>query len=163
MLLHVNRVIIVIIAGVIIAGFVLAPVKMFGAAGNPKLSTGPTAENALAADQELARALRDNDTVGILRMLDKDWVVITTHGGLAEGPDVFPSGIRTGYLTRKSYEISEPRVRLYGNVALVTTKVRISGTFKGKSFDVKERQTDVLRWEDGKWTCILTHESNLEE
>ena len=148
---------------VIIAGFLFAPVKIFGAAVNVKLSTGPTVENALAADQELARALRDNDTAGIVRMLDKDWAVITTRGGIGEGPSIFPDGIRTGYLTRKTYEISEPRVRLYGNVALVTTKVKTSGTFQGKSFEVKERQTDVLRWEDGGWKCVLTHESDLTE
>jgi hypothetical protein len=40
-------------------------------------------------------------------------------------------------------------VRLYGNIALVTTKVKTSGTFQGKPFDVMERQTDVLLWKAG--------------
>ena len=148
---------------VIIAGFLLVPAQMFGAAGKAKHSTGPTIENALAADQELARALRDNDTVGILRMLDKDWAVITTRGDVAEGPGVFPSGIRTGYRTMTKMELSEPRVRLFGNFAVVTTKVSAAGVFAGKTFDIKMRQTDFLRWEDGRWKCILTHESNLKE
>ena len=148
---------------VIIAGFLLVPAQMFGAAGKAKHSTGPTIENALAADQELARALRDNDTVGILRMLDKDWAVITTHGDVAEGPEVFPSGIRTGYRTLTKMELSEPRVRLFGNVAVVTSKVNAAGNFAGKTYDdIKMRQTDVLRWEDGKWKCIITHESNRD-
>jgi|ERR1700722_7346718 ketosteroid isomerase-like protein len=156
MLLHLNRVIVVIIAG-----FALAPTKMFGTTGNAKLSTGPTVENALAADQELARALQENDTAGIVRMLDKNWAVITTNGDIAEGPGVFPSGIRTGYRTLTKMELSEPRVRLFGNVAVVTTKVKAAGVFAGRTFDIMMRQTDVLRWEDGKWTCILTHESKL--
>ena len=152
---------IAIIAGVIIVVFAFAPVKLFGAAGNPKPSTEPTVENALAADQELARAIRENDTAGIVRMLDKTWAVISTFGDVAEGPDIFPSGIRTGYRVVKAMEVSEPRVRLYGNVAIVTSKVRLAGDFAGKPFDVMMRQTDVLRWEDGKWKCILTHESKL--
>jgi ketosteroid isomerase-like protein len=156
MIRNVNRVIIVIIAA-----FVLVSVKMFGAPGNPGQSTGPTVENALAADQQLANALQNNDTAGIASMLDKDWAVITTFGDIAEGPGVFPSGIRTGYRTLTKMELSEPRVRLFGNFAVVTAKVRLAGQRGGKTFDLHERQTDFLRWENGKWKCILTHESDL--
>jgi ketosteroid isomerase-like protein len=146
---------------VFLSGMLMTPMALFGAAGKVKSAIGPTPENALAADQELARALADNDTVGIVRMLDKDWVVIATTGGLGEGPSIFPNGIRSGYLTRKTYSLSEPRVRLYGNIALVTTKVETSGMFQGKPFEVTERQTDVWRWKDGEWKCILTHETNM--
>ncbi len=147
----------------ILAGFLLGPTRMFGFAANAERIAGPTVENALAADRELARAMRENDTAGILRMLDRDWAVINTKGGLGEGPSIFPTGIRSGYLTRKTYELSEPRVRLFGNIALVTTKIKTSGTFAGKAFDVKERQTDILRWTKGRWKCVLTHETTLAE
>jgi ketosteroid isomerase-like protein len=147
----------------IIAGSLFIPLRMLGFAGYGRIVEGPTVENALAADQELAKAIRENDTAGIYRLLDKDWAVINTKGGLAEGPSIFPDGIRSGFLTRKTYELSKPRVRLYGNIALVTTKVETSGTFAGKPFDVKERQTDVLRWTDGRWKCLLTHETALTE
>jgi ketosteroid isomerase-like protein/uncharacterized protein YciI len=132
-------------------------------AGYPTLSTGPTVQNALAADQGLAKALQNNDTAGIVSMLDKDWAVITTQGDIAEGPGVFPSGIRTGYRTLTAMELSEPRVRLFGNVALVTTKIRLAGQRGGKTFDMDERQTDTWLWKDGSWKCILTQESNLKE
>jgi ketosteroid isomerase-like protein len=146
---------------VIVSGLLVAPLVMFGAACKVKAVTGPTAENALAADQQLARAIQDNDTTGIARMLDKDWAVIATTGGVGEGPSVFPSGIKSGFLTRKTFSISEPRVRLYGNTAVVTTKVETSGTFQGKFFDVQERQTDVWCWIDGGWKCILTQETKM--
>jgi ketosteroid isomerase-like protein len=126
-----------------------------------RLPTGPTAENALAADKQLAMALQNNDTLGIVRMLDKDWAVITSHGDIAEGPDVFPSGIRSGHRMLNAQEVSEPRVRLFGNVAVVTTKVRIA--VRGYPREFNERQTDVWRWEDGGWKCILTQESDLVE
>jgi ketosteroid isomerase-like protein len=144
----------------LIAAPVLIPVKMFGASHK---SIGPTEENALAADQELAKAIRDNDTTGMLRLLDKGWAVISATGGVGEGPSIFPDGVKSGYLTRKTLELSEPRVRLYGNIAVVTTKVNTSGTFRGKPFDIVERQTDVLRWEDGGWKCVLTHETKIKD
>jgi ketosteroid isomerase-like protein len=49
-------------------------------------------------------------------------------------------------------------VRLYGNIALVTTKLHLAGTFDGNPFDVKERETDVLHWQEGGWKIVLTHE-----
>ena len=128
-----------------------------------KSSIGPTAENALAADDELSRAIQDNDTTGIARMLDKDWAVIATTGGIGEGPSTFPDGIKSGHLTRKTFSTSEPRVRLHGNTAVVTTKVETSGVLQGKPFDVQERQTDVWCWEDGGWKCILTHETKMSK
>jgi len=132
-----------------------------GSAVKVKPAIGPTTENALAADQQLARALQRHDTLGIFRLLDKDWAVISTTGGVGEGPSIFPDGIRSGYLTRKTYSLSEPRVRMYENIALVTTKVETSGIFQGKPFEVTERQTDVWRWKDGEWKCILTHETKI--
>ena len=154
MTLKVNRLLIIIIAGLL-----LALVGMFGAAGNPKFSTGPTVENALAVDQQFAMALQNNDTLAIVRLLDKDWAVITSHGDIAEGTDVFPSGIRSGHRMLNTQEISEPRVRLFGNVALVTTKVKI--VVRGKPKEYNERQTDVWLWKNGAWKCILTQESDL--
>jgi uncharacterized protein YciI/ketosteroid isomerase-like protein len=123
--------------------------------------TGPTIENALAADLQLAKALQNNDSLGIVRMLDKDWAVITSHGDIAEGLDVFPSGIRSGRRMLNAQEISEPRVRLFGNVALVTTKLKI--VVRGKPTEYNERQTDVWLWKNGAWKCILTQESDLNE
>ena len=60
-------------------------------------------------------------------------------------------------------ELSDIRVRLYGSIAVVTSKLHTSGTFMGKSFDVPERQTDVLRWEDGGWKSVLTHETEIRQ
>ena len=125
--------------------------------------SGPTAESAMATEQEIARAMRDNDGPALLHLLSDDWAVIATSGGIAEGPSIFPDGIKSGYLTRKTFELSEPRVRLYGNVALITTKVKLSGTFRDKPFDVAERQTDVLVWKDGAWKSVLTHETKIDK
>jgi ketosteroid isomerase-like protein len=125
----------------------------------PQTGAAPTAESALSAEEALAKAMRENDADGIARMLTDDWAVVTARGGVGEGKDVFPSGIRAGVLKRTAYEISEPRVRIDGNTAVVTTKVHLAGIFSGKPFDVLERVTDVFVWKDGAWKAILTHET----
>ena len=143
----------------IIVGLLIAPIASSKAAGAAKPAPGPTAESVMAAEEEVTRALRDNDADGIARCLSDDWAVISARGGVGEGRSIFPDGIKQGYLTHKAYELSEPRVRLYGNVAWVTAKVHNAGAFRGKPFDVMERETDVWIWKDGNWKCVLTHEA----
>jgi ketosteroid isomerase-like protein len=147
---------------VIKVGLLIAPLAISAAPQGAEPAAGPTKDSALATVQEMARAMRENDADGIARVLSDDWAVISGRGGVGEGKSIFPSGIKSGHLTRTAFEISEPRVRLYGDVALVTTKVRTAGTFGGKPFDVMERETDVLHWEAGGWRIVLTHET-IEE
>jgi ketosteroid isomerase-like protein len=146
----------------LVLGLVVGLLFTSAATSRAKPAGGPTAENALAAEQEIARAMANNDADGITRSLADDWVVIATSGSVAEGKSVFADGINSGFLTRKTFEISEPRVHLYGDVALVTTKVQTSGTLQGKPFNVTERQTDVLVWKDGGWKSVLTHETKIQ-
>jgi len=133
-----------------------------GAADNATTAAGPTEASALAAEQEVAKALLANDAVAVGRLLDDDWMVVSTAGGTAGRAD-FLAAIRGGLFARKTLVLSEPRVRVYGDVAVVTTHLATSGTLGGKPFDVREIQTDVLTWHDGAWKSVLTHETKLRE
>ena len=124
--------------------------------------TGPTTDSAAAAEQEVAHALLSNNADAVGRLLADDWIVVSTYGGVGDR-DGFLEVIRNGSFSRKTLELSDIRVRLYGSIAVVTSKLHTSGTFMGKSFDVPERQTDVLRWEDGGWKSVLTHETEIRQ
>ena len=142
----------------------IAAIALSVAAKSPQAETVPTAESALAADNEFAKAMRDNDANGVENLLSDDYAVIPTNGEVVEGKDTFPSGIKSGVLTKSMFQTTEPRVRLYGNTAVVTTKVVLAGMFHGKSFkDVGERQTEVWVWKNGAWKCVLTHETKLKD
>lgn len=137
----------------------IAAMAISVAATNPEADTEPTAESVLAAEEGLAKAMRENNAEAIPTYLSDDWAVVTGHGDVGEGKTIFPDGIKSGYLTRTTFDMSEPRVRLYGDTALVTFKLHLAGTFGGKPFDVTERETDVWNWKDGKWKCVLSHET----
>jgi ketosteroid isomerase-like protein len=142
-----------------VAGLLIASVALPTVARAAKPAAGLTAESVLAADEEFMRALREDDVDGITRCLSEDWAVISARGGVAEGKSIFPDAIKSGYLKHTAYDASEPRVKLYGDMALVTTKVHNAGTAGGKPYDAMQRQTDVWRWKDGAWKCVLTHEA----
>ena len=138
------------------AGMFLAPAARAAGPDN----NGPSKENALAAEKELAQAMRTNDADGVCRLLDPDWMVVDGNGGLNDRESVC-AGINAGTFTRKTYEprLANARVRVYGDIATVTFDLSLSGPYKGKTFSGKEVETDVLRWVDGGWKCVLTHET----
>lgn len=137
----------------------IAVMAISAAAKGPNAETGPTVESVMAAEQGLAKAMRENNGDAIESYLSDDWAVINGHGAIGEGKSIFPDGIKSGHLTRKTFEPSEPRVRLYGDTALVTFKLHTTGTFGGRPFDVLECETDVWIWKDGAWKCVLSHET----
>ena len=127
---------------------------------------GPTKENALEVETELAQAMRTNDAGGFCGLLDPDWAVVDGNGGIGDGVGERESvcaAMKAGTWTRKTYEpdLANARVRVYGNIATVTFKLSASGVSNHEDWSVKEVQTDVLRWEDGAWKCVLTHETNV--
>jgi ketosteroid isomerase-like protein len=124
---------------------------------------GPTKENALGAEKELAQAMRTNDADRLCRLLDSDWAVVDGIGRLNDRESVC-AAINAGTFTRKTYEpdLADARVRVYGNIATITFHLSLSGPFEHKTFSGKEVETDVLRWEDGGWKCVLTHETNVQ-
>lgn len=126
----------------------------------------PSKETVLQAERELAQAMLTNDADGFCRLLDPDWAVVNGVGGLGDEAGMGESvcaAIRAGTFTRKTYtpDLANARVRIYGNIATITFHLSLSGSFNHKDFSVKEVQTDVLRWEDGGWKCVLTHETNV--
>jgi hypothetical protein len=78
--------------------------------------------------------------------------VITANGDVAEGPQIFPEGTKSGYRTITAFDISEPRLRVYGNVALITIKLDQAVVAGGKPFDKLERQTDTRVWKEAGGT-----------
>jgi ketosteroid isomerase-like protein len=121
---------------------------------------GPTKENALEAEKELAQAMRTNDADGVCRLLDPDWAVVDGNGGVNDRERVC-AAIKAGTFARNTYEpdLADARVRVYGSIATITFHLSLSGPFEHKTFSGKEVETDILQWKDGGWKCVLTHET----
>ena len=128
------------------------------AAKSPKQDARPTMESLMVAEDGIAKAFRENNADGIQSYLSDDWAVISGFADVAEGNDTFPSGIKSGFRTLTTFDISELRARLNGNTGWITFKLHLAGQSRGKPFDVMERETDIWTWKDGNWKCTLSHE-----
>ncbi|MGA9273459.1 MAG: nuclear transport factor 2 family protein [Candidatus Cybelea sp.] len=130
-------------------------------------TTGPTATSALSTDTAVNQALLTGDAGALKALLADDWIVVSGFGSIADKNGFIDFIRKSG--ARKTMILSEPRVRLYGDTALVTTHLdavgpfvkEVNGKLVRKCFAVKERQTDVLVWNDGGWKSVLLHETTI--
>jgi len=157
----------VIHVAALIMGFsLIAPAGMYAASPVPP-GAAPTKENVLAAEEELSRGMRTNDADTVHGRLDPDWAFVTANGDIGDGlREDFCAAIKSGDFVRTTYDVdlSSARVRLYGNIAVVTFNLSYAGSLRGKSFALmKQLQTDVWKWEDGTWKAIFTDETRVVE
>jgi hypothetical protein len=100
-----------------------------------------------------------NDTTTLRHLLASDWIVVSANGSWVGRDDILEA-IKAGIWTHTMVATSKPRVRIYGTTALVTERAVVSGISRHKPYvNVRECQTDVLVWKDGRWVSELLHES----
>lgn len=150
-----------------LAGFVTA-VQVRALTTPATVEASPTVRGALKTDEAINQTLLSNNADALAPLLADDWIVISSYGGIGKR-DGFIERIHKGYFVHKTATLSDPRVRIYGNTALVTSHLSTSGTFvtevngklANKCFDVHETETDVLVWQHGTWKSVLLHETKI--
>jgi ketosteroid isomerase-like protein len=97
-----------------------------------------------------------NDVSRIGTCIAADWVLVTPEAGIVPRERILQA-IATGVLSHDSMAKDVGRVKVYGDIALVTARGRNTGTFKGQRISADEWITDVYRKVDQRWLCVLTH------
>jgi ketosteroid isomerase-like protein len=125
--------------------------------------TALTADNPDALSNELARveeefnqAMVSNDVLRISACISDDWVLITPEVGVVPRARILHV-IESGDLSHDTMTKVVNRVRVYGDIAVVTARGRNTGRFRGRPISADEWVTDLYRKVDGKWLCVLTH------
>jgi ketosteroid isomerase-like protein len=113
-------------------------------------------QQILDGAREWAEAMISNDAGRIGAFMADDWVLVSERGVAAK--EYFLSFVESGALTHTSFEmIGEPRLKLYGDSAVLTARVTSTSIFNGEKTDADEFTTDVLVKRDGRWLCVLSH------
>ena len=79
-----------------------------------------------------------------------------TRGRGDSGPAHPARVIESGELSHDTMTKDVARVRVYGDIAVVTARGRNTGQFRGQRISADEWVTDVYRKIDGRWLCVLT-------
>jgi hypothetical protein len=105
-------------------------------------------------EQQLARAWVESDRATIDRIIASDWTTIAISGQLLTRAEVMADFFRTGKSPIAAMIIDDVRVRLLGEVVVVTG--RTTARAIGSQTDVVLRFTDVFALRDGRWQIVAS-------
>jgi ketosteroid isomerase-like protein len=96
-------------------------------------------------------------------LLAKDYLAITANGMLQTRDEAL-ANLRTGAVHFKSLEITDRKVRFYGNTALVTSRAEVSGTTPEGDLTGSYRYTRVyVRDAAGVWRIVSFEASRIRD
>jgi ketosteroid isomerase-like protein len=108
-------------------------------------------------ESKWANAYRQRQITTLSSLLAEDYV-ITMEDGSTFGKVGFIS-YNLGALHVDIAEMSDLKIRMHGNVAVVTGAYHERGETHGKPYDYRDRFTDVWLKNGGDWQLIASHYS----
>jgi hypothetical protein len=124
-----------------------------GAAAAPPAAQAQGVDFA-QVEQQLARAWVESDRATIDRIIASDWTTIAITGHVLTRAEVMADSFRDGKSPIGAMTIDDVRVRLLGQVAVVTGRTVARAT--GSQTDVVLRFTDVFAFRDGRWQIVAS-------
>lgn len=118
----------------------------------------PEGEKILALEKKWTESYKHRD-VTILSSLLADDFIITIEDGSTYGKVGYISHSADSSVHVEVAELSELKVRMHGDTAIVTGAYHETGESKGKHYEYRDRLTDVWMKRDGKWRVIASHYS----
>ena len=115
------------------------------------------------AEARLGQAMLDSDVEALDELLSPE-LVFTSHLGTVLGKQDDLAAHRSGLVKISTLTTSEQTLRLYGDVAVVSVRVHLSGSFAGTPSDGDFRFTRVwARSDGGTWQVVAGHSSNVAQ
>lgn len=102
------------------------------------------------------RAIISNDVEEIKKCITNDWDLVDSQGGIIPQERFFYV-LEQGLLSHSTMTKQILRVKIYGDIALVTGRGQNTGMWQGQPIEADEWITDIYKKETGKWLCVLTH------
>ncbi len=101
-------------------------------------------------------AIISNKIPEIKKCITEDWVLVDAQGGIIPQERFFQV-LEAGLLSHDTMVKKVLRVKIYGDIALVTGRGQNTGSWQGQQLIADEWITDVYKNENGRWLCVLTH------
>jgi ketosteroid isomerase-like protein len=96
------------------------------------------------------KAIVQKDVAGVAANMTDDFRVIRSNGDISNR-EAFLRGVTDPNLTIHPYTVEDFNIRLYGDMALVGGRTRMTGTSSGASFTLNYRYIDTYIRTGGTW------------
>ena len=125
------------------------------------LAASPTEQLVQQADA-WDKAIIRKDSAAIAANMAEDFRQISARGDVANKA-AFLDVITSPKLVINPYSVEDMDVRLYGDVALLSGRTRLTGSWDGKAFTSHYRYVDVYVRKDGQWRVASVQITEIKE
>jgi ketosteroid isomerase-like protein len=122
------------------------------------LPTDPSEASLRACEAALRQAQLASDVPELDRLVDDALVFIGPNGAVYGKQDDLDAH-RRGVIRITRLEPSEERIQRFGEIAVVSVRMEMSGTFEGEDFAGPFRYTRVWRAQGDGWRIVAGHVS----
>lgn len=124
---------------------------------------------AQSAEEELkklemdrAAAVIKGDAATLEKQTADDYTFINSNGQMADKSQLL-SAIKSGQSKLTMDDISDMKVRVYGNIAVITGKSNVKGTLNGKDATGQMVFTRVWEKKGGHWQTVALQQTKVSE
>ena len=118
----------------------------------------PSHDLLYAAERALRRAQLDGDAVALEALLDDELRLAGPDGAIYHKEDDLEA-YRRALIEVTQLDPSEEHIQLFGDIAVVSVRMEMRGTFQGASFAGPFRYTRVWRAHAEGWRVVAGHVS----
>ena len=122
-----------------------------------------------ADEAELTRLSNNWDKVIVAKQeaaiagnMAEDFRIIDGHGNV-ENKAQFVAGVMDAKLTIDPYTVEDFEIRFYGNVALLSGRTLMTGSYDGEKFTSNYRYIDIYVKRGGAWKIVSVQISRIPE
>lgn len=126
-------------------------------AGEPDL-VAALSRQAQAWDEAIVR----KDRAAIAANMSDDFRQIRSNGTVVDR-DVFLRDITSAEIVIDPYTVEDFDVRIYGDVALLCGRTRMTGRYSGEPFTTHYRYIDIYVRRDGRWKVCSVQTTAIPE
>ena len=150
-------------AGVLVLALQPATAQMCNMAGKEKGKKGGSVEEQIKSlsDQGREAALK-GDASFLETNTTEDHTVVGNMGNIMSKSDAIQMR-KSGDVKYSSIDVSDQKVRVYGNTAVLTATADLKGTVKDKDISGKYRIGQVWVKQGGKWKIAHMQSTKVQE
>jgi hypothetical protein len=134
----------------------ILPVCLLLAAAMPGQTQGDknsVEQTLIQMEHDWSRADTEKDAATLDRILADDWIGIDFEGTVLTKPQALRD-INSGSASLESTVLSDMKVRIYGNTAIVTGTDTEKSEYHGRDSSGKYLWTDVFVFRNGRWQAV---------
>jgi ketosteroid isomerase-like protein len=117
-------------------------------------------ETLMQMERDWGAAEMKKDFAAVEKILANDWVGIDYDGQIVPRADAI-AHLKSGQSRLQSEEISDMKVRVYGNTAVVTGRDTEKSADRGKDSSGKYVWTDVFVLRNGRWQVVASQSTKV--